>query len=166
MMGMYPRRIDRVVSFAVYVCFGGMTLWAGSALINHAVESNFYEDFLLGWEKALMIGNEEGLSWPHFTGSNHAAYMDQLVKAMRATDIAPPRSNKERAFQYGLDLLGYPEENIFLLALPRQMILYGISSRTFSYLDRKIDGQVDWVRGRFTGERSKDGFTFIGQWRL
>jgi hypothetical protein len=165
-MGIYPRRIDRIVSFVVYVCFGGMTLWAGSALINHAIASRFYEDFVLGWEKAIMIGNEEGLTWPHFTGSNHVAYMDQLVKVMRQRDIAPPASNKKRAFQYGLDLLGSREEDIFLLSFPRQMIIYGISSRTFSYLDRKIDGQVDWEKGRFTGEKSKDGFSFIGQWRL
>lgn len=165
-MGIYPRRIDRVVAIAVYVCFGVMTLWAGSALINHAVASRFYNDFLLGWEKALMKANREGLTWPQFTGNNHLAYMEELVKTMRGRDFAPPSSNKERSFQYGLDLLGYPEEDVFLLAFPERIILYGISTRTFSYLDGKIDGRLDREKGNFTGYKSKDGFSFIGQWQL
>lgn len=162
-MALSPRRSDRLMSFIVYSVFAGLALWAGIRLINHSLNTRFYEDFFLGWERAIRTYNKQGSGWPQFTGSNHAAYMENLVKLMRRRDTAPPTSNIQKPFVYRLDRLGDPKEDIFFLCFPGKMVLYGMSFKTFSYLDERIDGRVDEETGHFRGRISKDGFSYIGQ---
>jgi len=162
-MALSPRRTDRIMSFVVYSVFAGLALWAGIKLINHSLNTRFYNDFLLGWEAAIRTYNQQGMGWPHFTGSNHAAYMENLVKRMRGRDTPPPASNTGEPFVYRLDRLGDPKEDIFLLCFPGKMVLYGMSFKTFSYLEKRIDGRVDEERGHFRGRKSKDGSSYIGQ---
>lgn len=158
-----PRKADRLMSFVVYLVFAGLALWAGTKLINHSLNTRFYEDFLLGWETAIRTYNEQGGRWPEFTGSNHVAYMANLVDRMRGRDTSLPPSNTRKPFVYRLDRLGDPEENIFFLCFPGKMVLYSMSSKTYSYLDERIDGSVDEEKGHFRGRKSKDGSSYIGQ---
>jgi len=151
------------MSFIVYSVFAGLALWAGTKLINHSLNTRFYEDFLLGWETAIRTYNEQGREWPSFTGSNHAVYMENLVNLMRGGDAAPPASNTGKPFVYCLDRLGDPKEDIFFLCFADEIVLYGMSFKTFSYLDKRIDGHVDEKRGHFRGRKSKDGFSYRGQ---
>jgi hypothetical protein len=162
-MPLSPRRADRLMSFIVYGVFAGLVLWTGIRLINHSLNTRFYEDFFLGWETAIRAYNEQGRGWPRFTGSNHASYMEHLVKRMQGTDTVPPPSNTRKPFVYCLDRLGDPREDIFFLCFAGKMLLYGMSFKTFSFLDERIDGQVDEERGHFRGRKSKDGFSYIGQ---
>ncbi|RLB14769.1 MAG: hypothetical protein DRG82_13065 [Deltaproteobacteria bacterium] len=162
-MAFSPRRIDRIMSLLVYSVFAGLALWAGIKLINHSLNTRFYEDFLVGWETAIRTYNAQGRVWPRFTGSNHAAYMENLVRRMRGQDASPPPSNTRKRFVYRLDRLGDAEEDIFFLCFPDKMVLYGMSFKTFSSLDKRIDGRSDEQRGHFRGWKSKDGFSYIGQ---
>lgn len=162
-MAFSPRKTDRLMAFIVYSVFAGLALWAGVKLINHSLNTSFYGDFLLGWETAIRTYNEQGGGWPQFTGSNHAVYMENLVKLMRARDTAPPTSNTREPFVYCLDRLGDPKEDIFFLCFSGKIVLYGMSFKTFSSLDERIDGQVDEEKGLFRGRKSKGGFSYIGQ---
>jgi hypothetical protein len=162
-MALSSRKTDRLVSFIVYSMFAGIAALAGIRLINHSLTMGFYKDFLLEWETAIRRYDEHAGRWPHFTGNNHAEYMEQLVRLMREEDAAPPASDAKEAFVYRLDLLGDPAEDIFVLCFSGKIVLYGISAKTFSYLDRKIDGRVDEKRGRCRGLKNKNGFSYIGQ---
>jgi hypothetical protein len=162
-MAFSSRKTDRLVSFIVYSMFAGVAAWTGIRLINHSLTMGFYKDFFLEWETAIRCYDEHAGRWPHFTGNNHAQYMEQLVRLMREGDAAPPTSNEQEPFLYRLNRLGDPAEDIFVLCFSGKMVLYGISARTFSYLDRRIDGRVDAQRGRCRARKSKDGFSYIGQ---
>jgi hypothetical protein len=162
-MALSSRKTDRLVSFIVYSMFAGMAAWAGIRLINHSLTMGFYKDFLLEWETAIRRYDEHAGRWPLFTGNNHTQYMEQLVGLMHEEDAAPPESNAQEAFVYRLDRWGDPAEDIFVLCFSNRIVLYGISAKTFSYVDRKIDGRMDERRGRCRGRKSKNGFSYIGQ---
>jgi len=163
-MALLPNKADRRVSMFLYIGFGGVALWAGIALINHSLDSKFYQDYLLKWEVALSAYNRENGPWPYFYGGNHVKYMEEVTGLMRSRAFSPPSSNTERPYVYLLDRIGYPEEDIFLLCFSQRIIIYGISGKTLGLLDEQIDGQADTKKGRFTGQISNDGYTYIGVW--
>jgi hypothetical protein len=151
------------MSLVVYAVSAALVSWAGIKLINHSLEATFCEDFFFGWQTAIRTYHEQGGEWPRFSGTNHAVYMENLVKLMQRLGTPPPLSNTEKQFVYRLDRLGDPGEDIFFLCFPAKMVLYGLSPKTFSYLDKRIDGCVDEGSGQFMGRKSKDGFGYIGQ---
>ena len=165
-MAFSGRTTDRLVAIALYAGFGVLVLWAGTALINHSLDTRFNKDFLIKWQiAALAYNNNEG-PWPHFSEGDHIRYMDQVTRLMRGRSLAPPESNTTRPYVYRLDRINDPCENIFLLCFSQRIILYGISAGTFARLDKYIDGKADPEKGMFTGRTGKDGRTCVAQWMI
>ncbi len=160
------RVTDRLTSAVLYTGVVILIIWPGTALVNFSLDSKFYRDFLTRWEVALISNRHEGGEWPLFSGGSHVRYMEQLSRMMCSRGFPPPESNTARSYIYRLDKIGEPGEDIFLLCFSQKIILYGIPSRTFARIDAYIDGTVDSKTGAFTGQQSKDGFTFIGQWMI
>jgi hypothetical protein len=168
-MDISGKAADRLVSIVIYVGFGGLALWAGTALINHSLDLKFYKDFVLKWEVALCAYSQKGGPWPHFSGGNHVQYMDQLSSLMSNIALSPPlapASNTNRPYVYRLDKIGYPQEDIFLLCFSHKIILYGVSAETFARLDSRVDGKIDTENGLLTARPGKDGHTYVGQWQI
>ncbi len=165
-MAVSGRAIDRLVSIAIYAGFGCLSLWAGIALINHSLGARLYKDFLLGWEVAAVTYTEQGGVWPPFSGGNHVEYMEQVTRLFCSRGLSLPESNTGRPYLYRFDKIGAPEEDIFLLCFSQRIILYGLSSNTFTLLDSYIDGKDDPEEGRFQGRLSRDGISYTGVWQL
>jgi hypothetical protein len=160
------KNVDKLLSTLIYIALLGLVMWGGVRIINSALESRFYKDFLLKWDVAVTSYSVKRGQWPPFSGSNHIEYMDNLVAAMTTSSVVTPISNTKRPYVYSLKKIGPSEENIFVLCFPDRIILYGISERTFMRIDTFIDGTPDEKSGRFIGHLSTDGRTFIGLWRL
>ena len=165
-MAISGKATDRLTSMIIYVALGGLALWAGTKLINNSLDSKFHKDFLLKWEEVLRTFNQQGGTWPRFSGGNHIQYMEKLIRLMQSKGLQTPDSNAGHPYVYLLDRIGDPDEEIFLLCFPQRIILYGISAETFARLDKSIDGKIDPERGVFKGRRSKDDRTYIGLWQI
>ncbi len=157
---------DRLGAILVYLVASGLALWAGTKLINHSIETKFYKDYLIKWELNVETFLEKGGKWPEFTGNNHVSYMDEVVKRMNSLNIEPPKSNTSRPYTYRLDLLGGELEKIFVLTFPERLVIFGMSPKTFSKVDRYIDGVVDTESGKFTGREDTKTATITAQWRV
>lgn len=157
---------DRLTSMIIYVALGGLALWAGTKLINNSLDTKFHKDFLLKWEEVLRTFNQQGGTWPRFSGGNHIQYMEKLIRLLQSKGLQPPDSNAGHPYVYLLDKIGAPEEEIFLCCFPQRIILYGISAETFARLDKSIDGSINPERGMFKGRRSRDDLTYIGLWKI
>jgi len=160
------RTTDRSAAMAIYLMLCAMALWAGTALINYSIANKFYKDYLIAWRLAGERYINKETPWPVFTGTNHAQYMEQLVRAMESRGIYPPKSNTEKPYTYVLDRLWKKEEHIFILLLPEKMIVYGMSQQTYGKVDKYVDGLFDMKRGAFRGKISKDRSTIIGIWGM
>jgi hypothetical protein len=165
-MAVSGRTADRLASVLIYVAAGCLAIWAGTALMNHSLDSKFYKDFLLRWELAVSTCNSQGVPWPRFSEGKHVRYMEEVIRMMRSRSLSPPDSNTKQSYIYQLDRIGASEEDIFLLCFPNRIILYGISEKTFRFLDARIDGKTDPEKGMFVGRRGKDDNTYIGLWKL
>ncbi|MBW1730363.1 MAG: hypothetical protein JRH08_01340 [Deltaproteobacteria bacterium] len=160
------RAVDRIAAGILYVGLCVVVVWAGTALINHALESKFYKDFLVKWEIAAQRYRSVSGTWPIFDGTNHVRYMEGLVDYMKSKGIQLPRSNTKAPYTYVLDRIGFKKEDIFILCLSDRIIIYGLSQRTFEKADQYIDGSADPKRGRLRGKISKAGSTIIALWRI
>ncbi len=158
--------VDKIMSTALYILLMCLVTWAGFRIVNYALETRFYKDFLIEWEIAVKDYSLNGGSWPLFKGNNHIEYMDSLVSLMKASDIPPPHSNTKRPFVYRLRKIGPAEEQIFLLCFSDKIILYGLSEETFRKIDGMVDDTPDETAGAFTGRRGKEGTAYIGVWKL
>ena len=166
-MTLSGKSADKIIFAALYAGIAALTFWGGVRIINYSLESKFYRDFLLKWEVSVRAFSSEKVVWPHFTGGNHVEYMEDLVSQMHGRNISPPASNTMHPYIYRINKIVFQDkENVFILCLPGRIIFYGISIKTFKRLDPYIDGTFDPGRGRLTGIFSKDGKTYIGQWRL
>ena len=160
------RTTNRFVSMAIYTGFGILVIWSGTALINHSVDSKFYRYFLLKWHVGLMACNGEFESWSYFSGANDVQYMEEVTLLMRRKGFPPPDSNTGRPYVYRVKRIGVDREDIFILCLPKKLVLYGISTRTFKRLDTYIDGRPSAETGTFIGRKGKDERNYTGQWTL
>jgi len=158
--------VDKLLFLVLYAGIIALVLWGGSRIINYSLDSKFYKDFLLQWEASLRSYSAKIGIWPHFSGSNHIEYMDNLTRLMGRSDTLPPQSNTGRSYVYRIKKIGREEEDIFLLCFSNRIILYGISKDTFIKIDRFVDEEPGKDKGLFTGRLSKDGKTYIGLWRL
>ena len=158
--------VDKILSTAIYILLIGIVTWSGFGVVNYALATMFYKDYLVEWEVAVKDYSLNAGSWPLFTGSNHTDYMDSLVSLMKASDIPPPRSNTKRPYVYRLRRIGPAEEQIFLLCFSDKIILYGLSEETFRKIDVMVDNTPDESAGAFTGRRGKGGTVYIGVWNL
>ena len=166
-MAISGKAADKIIFAALYAGIFAITFWGGVRIINYSLESKFYRDFLLKWEVSIRAFSVEKSMWPHFTGGNHMEYMGDLVSKMRSRNIFPPASNTNYPYIYRINKVFFQnKENTFILCLPGRIIIYGVSIKTFKRLDSYVDGIFDPGRGRLTGIFSKDGKTYIGQWRL
>lgn len=160
------KNVDKLLSTLLYIALIGLVAWGGARTINYTLESRFYKDFLMKWDVAIMSHSAKKGMWPHFSGSNHVEYMDNLVSMMSRNGVTPPKSNTKRSYVYRLKKIGPPAEDVFLLCFPDKITLYGISADTFIRIDTFIDGKHNENAGRFTGRSGKKGKTFIGLLRL
>lgn len=166
-MTLSGKAADKIIFAVLYAGIAAITFWGGVRIINYSLESKFYQNFLLKWEVSIRAFSSEKVVWPHFTGGNHVEYMGDLVSKMRSKNIFPPASNTIHPYIYRINKVFFQnKENIFILCLPGRIIIYGVSIKTFKRLDSYVDGIFDPGRGRLTGIFSKDGKTYIGQWRL
>lgn len=164
---MLTRRLsDRFLSIGLYTLVAIGMVWLGSRMINYALDAKFYNDFLSGWEMALIKYRHQSGIYPEFNGGNHKKYMQKLVHAMTHSMVPPPTSNTDQPFIYSIDKIGRKAQRVFVLALSDRMVLYNLPPKTIRMLDKVIDGQHDFETGRFTGRRGNDGMTYIGIWKL
>lgn len=157
---------DRFLALGLYGLIAAGMIWFGSRLVNHAIDTRFYHDYLAQWEMALTAFRYKSGVFPVFSGGNHRHYMELLVTAMNRNSTAPPSSNSVRPFFYVIDKIGYKANRIFILALSDRMVIYNLPRRTINTLDKMIDGHEDLSAGGLTGVQSKDGITYIGIWKL
>jgi len=161
-----PEFADRTVSRLIYLGLCIMALWAGSALINYSIETKFCKDYLLVWVVCNQRLRERQIKWPEFDGTNHAIYMNRLIRKMTGAGIYSPRSNTTTPYTYLLNRLWKGKEKIFVLLLKDRMIIYGMSRHTFERVDRYVDGKASFNGGRFRGKIGKHGSAIIGIWRM
>lgn len=162
-----PKSADRFSFGMVYAMVALITLWAGFRLVNHGLESRFFNDYLLQWEVSMQAYSVRQGFWPQFTGSNHVDYMNRLTQAMKAAGVQPPKSNTDVTFQYQISPLGGEDEDIFVLCFHNRLLLYGLSRNTINRIDRCVDHHADLKRGRITGYPGHHSAnTYIGMWRL
>ena len=165
-MAISGKAVDKLVFIVLYGGFIGLALWGGSRIINYSLDSKFYKDFLLEWEASLRSYSVKSGIWPHFSGSNHVEYMDNLTRLMGRSGISPPQSNTGRSYVYRIKKIAREDDDVFILCFSKRIVLYGISKDTFTRIDRFVDGRPGKEIGFFTGRVSKDGRTMIGLWRL
>jgi hypothetical protein len=165
-MALSGKAVDKLIFVVLYGGLIALILWGGSRLINYSLDSKFYKDFLLQWEASLSSYSVKSGIWPHFSGSNHLEYMDNLTRLMERVDISLPQSNTKRSYVYRIKKIGKEQDDVFILCFSNRIILYGISKDTFTRIDRFVDGELGKEKGFFTGCVSKDGRTYIGVWRL
>jgi hypothetical protein len=164
---MLPQRVaDRFLAIGLYTLVAIGMVWLGSRMINFALDTRFYNDFLSGWEVALIKYRHQSGRYPEFKGGNHKKYMQELVDAMTRSLVPPPRSNTDQPFVYSIDKIGRKVQRVFILALNDRMVLYNLPPKTMHMLDKVIDGELDDRTGHFTARVSKDGITYIGIWKL
>ena len=156
---------DRFLAIGLYTLVAAGMVWLGGRMINFALDARFYNDFLSGWEVALLKYRHQSGTYPAFNGGNHKKYMQKLVGAMTSSMVAPPTSNTDQPFVYSIDKIGRKAQRVFVLALSDRMVLYNLPPQTTRMLDKVIDGQVDYTAGHFTGRGSNDGMTYIGIWK-
>jgi hypothetical protein len=157
---------DRFLSIGLYALIAAGMVWLGSRMINHALDARFYNDYLSGWEVALIKYRHQTGNYPEFSGGNHRKYMQKLVQAMIHSMAPPPESNTDQPFVYSIDKIGRKAQRVFVLAFSDRMMIYNLPSETIHMLDKVIDGQRNLTTGHFTGRISKDGVTYIGIWKL
>lgn len=165
-MALSGKAVDKLIFVVLYGGLIALILWGGSRLINYSLDSKFYKDFLLQWEASLSSYSVKSGIWPHFSGSNHLEYMDNLTRLMERVDISLPQSNTKRSYVYRIKKIAKEQDDVFILCFSNRIILYGISKDTFTRIDRFVDGEPGKEKGFFTGCVSKDGRTYIGVWRL
>lgn len=165
-MALSGKAVDKLLFICLYGGLIALMVWGGSRLINYSLDSKFYKDFLLQWEASLSSYSVKSGIWPHFSGSNHVEYMDNLNQLMSRSSVSLPKSNTGRSYIYRIKKIGKEQDDIFILCFSDRIILYGISKDTFTRIDRFVDGELSKEKGFFTGHLSKDGRTYIGLWRL
>ena len=165
-MALSGKAVDKLLFIGLYGGLIALMVWGGSRLINYSLDSTFYKDFLLQWEASLRSYSVKSGIWPHFSGSNHSEYMNNLCQLIERADISLPKSNTGRSYVYRIKKIGKEHDDIFILCFLNRIVLYGISKDTFTRIDRFIDGELSKEKGFFTGHPSKDGRTYIGLWRL
>ncbi|MGD9211374.1 MAG: hypothetical protein PVI90_11385 [Desulfobacteraceae bacterium] len=166
MIGGFAQGVDRLLSMGLYALLAMGVIVFGARLVNHAVDSKFYNEYLIGWEMALVRFHNQSGSYPVFKGGNHLKYMRQLVQTMARKMSVPPISNTRQPFLYVIDKIGHAPQRVFLLALHDRLVIYNLPPETIQLLDKMIDGRSDLTHGLFTGKQSKDGKSYIGAWQL
>jgi hypothetical protein len=157
---------DRLVAGALYLLLTAGVLWIGFGLINRGLDVRFFKDFLLRWEVCLTEYSAQQGPWPVFSGNNHVAYMDRLTAGMTRLGIVLPVSDTAAGYRYRIERFGRADEDIFVLGLHDQMVIFGLSKQTLLHLEHLVDRHPDLNSGRITARPGKIQGTYIGQWRL
>lgn len=165
-MAVLSRYPDRLVSILLYAFVAIATILIGERILNRSIESKFYTEFLSKWEVSLQSYEITGGRWPTFTGTNHVEYMDRLTSSMNLGNIRPPEGRGNKQYLYKISKMGKDSENIFLLAFPNRLVIYGMSEDTFDRVDSLIDGMSDKNRGKMRGCLGKDRRNYIANWTL
>lgn len=165
-MMLSERISDRFLSIGLYALVATGMVWLGSRMINYALDAKFYNDYLSGWEVALIKYRHQSGNYPEFSGGNHKQYMEKLVQTMTHSMAPPPASNTDQPFVYSIDKIGRKVQTVFILALSDRMVIYNLPLETIHMLDKVIDGQHDFTVGHFIGFKSNDNVTYIGIWKL
>ena len=164
-MSSHEKTVQFPVAFFGYVLAALAGIWVGFQVVEYAGTIKFYNRFLQAWETNVTRYTARDKVWPVFTGSNHAVYMDRLVRQMADMGLTLPGSNTRTPYIYRIARnWPNPDETIFILVLENQMVLFGLSKTTFDMLDKKIDNQLDLNNGQFKGRQDKTGPTFTGIW--
>jgi hypothetical protein len=158
---------SRVVSFCIVIGVSLIVMNAGVKLLQYASCLKFYTRFVLKWEHTLTLLASKEAILPHFSGSNHVDYMEQLTLLLKKKGIPVPESNTQSPYIYRLSKVGQEKnEDIFLLGMEQKIVLFGLSKPTFNMLDKKIDHTVDDKNGNFKGTQHKKSETYTGVWAL
>ncbi len=155
---------DRILSFLLYVALTLAVLWGGAKALDYFADYRFYRGFLEEWRMGFLEYSASGRPWPQFGGWNHAEYMNNLVAAMRREiDFQPPKGDRV-AYKYHLQKQQEETQNIFLLALPGRMVIYGLSPSTAKRVDAMVDGHSDLSRGDFTASLTATETSMTATW--
>jgi hypothetical protein len=143
-----------------------ISIWFGAGLLDRSLETRLIKDVLFEWQRLGQRFAAGGAPWPEFTGNNHVAYMEALLKKMRHQGLVSTRQVRRLSFAPRLKRMGRPDERLFLLLLPGRLVIFGLPTETFARIDNRVDGVFDPARGDFTGRAASDDNRMIGYWRL
>lgn len=152
------------VGVALFIAL--ISIWFGDGLINRSQETRFVKEVLFEWQRFGQGFNARGGVWPVFEGSNHVAYMQELVKRMGHLGVVSPQRLQRIGFTPRLKRLWRADEQLFLLLLQGRMVIFGMSAQTYARIDGQVDGVNDPARGNFTGRPAVDENQMIGYWQL
>ena len=156
---------ERLLVSTLYAGALLLTVWAGGKAIGYFQDYRFYSTFLAPWQRALGAYGETGRPWPVFSGSNHVAYMEAVVSSLRGAVGFRPLGEGRGAFMYRVDKPGQDGQDVFLLALPGRIVLYGLFRGSAERVDGFVDGQRNLGAGTFQAAPSQDGLTVTAVWR-
>ncbi len=155
---------DRLLSFLFYIALTAVAFWAGVKALDYFADYRFYRGFLEHWRRGFLEYSASGHPWPEFGGWNHAEYMNNLVTAMgREIAFQPPEGDRV-AYKYHLRKQQEQSQDIFLLALPGRMVIYGLSPTTAKRVDAMVDGHGDLTRGDFTASLTTTETSMTATW--
>ena len=161
------RVTDKMVFVAIYTIVAVLVIIQGARHVaNLALDTTFYNDYLVVWEVQLLTLRHQTTAWPDLNPHDPGAYMEALESVMRAGGHEPPMSNTDRAHIYRLRQFGEQPKQVLFVGTNEQMIIYNLPVSTFERLDHFIDGGVDPDQGRFTGRWSEDRITRIAYWKI
>lgn len=155
---------DRILAFLFYIALTLVVLWGGVKVLDYFADYRFYRAFLEEWRRGFVEYSASGHPWPHFDGWNHAEYMNNLVATMgRKIDFRPPEGNPA-PYKYHLQKQQEETQNIFLLAQPGRMVIFGLTPTTAKRVDAMVDGHGDLTRGDFTASFTKTETSMTATW--
>ncbi len=157
---------ERLAFAGVFLFIALISTWFGGGLIRRSQETHLVREVLFEWQRFGQGFNARGGGWPVFKGSNHVAYMQELVKRMGRLGLISPQQMQRIGFTPRLKHLWRADEQLFLLLLPGRMVIFGLSAQTYAYIDGQVDGVNDPARGKFTGRPAVDENRMIGYWQL
>lgn len=162
------RVTDRMTAFVLYAVIIVMVMFWGVRFVNYALDARFCYHFLLKWKTAIVTFRETEPAFPVFSGNNHVAYMDMIVRQIRRSNTELPASNTRRPYIYIPKTLTPFKDtpDMFILCFADKLIIYSMPHPLFTRLDRMIDDSPGMETGVLTGIQGKHKGTVIGLFKI
>lgn len=155
-----------MVSFCLYTALIMIPIWAGTNLVNLALDQAFISKFVFGWERVVLRLQEQEPQLPPMQDLQLVAAMVSLEKLAGQHGIELPDTNTVHSFAYNLNKLAQEEQKIFLVFDQGRIVIYGLRQQTLQRIDRRIDGSADLSGGHFQAIQGKNNETYTGIWKL
>lgn len=161
--------VENLQMILLYTALLALVTWGGGHTVSYVQDFAFYNTFLTDWRLSIRDYTQRGgKSWPGYAPENLLGYMERVSRVLEQHDgVHPPKGEPGRPFIYRFEKPGQPMQEIFLVAYPGWIRLYGLQPETAQRVDARIDGETDLTAGTFRAEPSgKNDGLLVGNWRL